>query len=1698
MKKSGVRATLTRAREARAVQHGERARLANPRPAFLNRRRVRAHELPEPPRVAAPHDFMQAAIFGDVALNGFTGSVGKRTAFSEGDLSALFDLLPPEAMIPLPHREVLETAFGVSLADVEVYIGPGELFAALGVEAVTRGEKIIVPDPSPDLATMAHEIAHVLQARQGSALHGREGEPPKSDGSLGIPEPGGAREACQIIPLEAQAEQEAAHLADLVTRRANEPGMAGDFAPLAVETGLAMDALAFFRTTGRPAAAPTRADPATSRPPERVEPERERPSERPAETPEEREGEAAGAESPAGAPSPQAVEELPELPPPPEPGVTPEAVAAREAELAAAQAALETADDVDTLIAGYADAPPTLKAGAYAALGENVSRIAQTENETFNSNLPDFHARMSGEETAEIPELRIETPPVEEPTLEATPPPPAPPIELPPVPDPGDYTANDNVVRSLRSLGGSGAERQDDLVGTLRSVQTTDPDLSASLGEAPTVPLEGETDPQRLTDQSSEAAAQAQTAREQAAQAVINGPGPEQVQLRTLDEAVPIGELQQISTEPPAPVEGTQAYLDMNLPPEVQTAFDANQNDQMRDSLSEARANIEQAASDRDTQRQEQLDEANRQADELETQANADQNAHVMEARQRIQTERQNTLDQQTQAVQATEAEIDTRRETDREAINTRVEDDEAQVRDRYTQAETDAQAEIDRGEREAEQERARAEDEAEEESWWDAALDFIQDAFEALTSAINAIFDAVRSAVNAILDAARDFAVGLINAARDFIHSAIEAFADFLRDAVQALLGDVFPELAQALTEFIDETEAFAHEAVDAVADTLIAGVNALVEWVRSGLNAILDAWQAAINAGLSILQAALTGDWAALARMVLEAVLTALGIDPQEFYEFVGQAQETFSIIINDPGAFLGHVLDAVTGGFQRFADNLLTHLQAGIIGWLTGALGGAGITLPDTFDLMGVLDLVRQILGLTWERLREKAVRLIGETAVEILEFVASYLQTLIEGGWAALFERIQDDLSNLVDMVLQGIRDFIVERIIVAAITRLATMFNPVGALLNLALAIWNFYQFISDRLRQIFEVVQTVVRAMSDIAHGIIEPAAMRVEETLARLLPLAIDLLARLIGLGNVGARVREIIEDVRAVIDRAIDNLIERIRALFRGGGAAAPGEAGAPEGEETVGVRLTIEVPGREPHHLYIRLEGRDATVMVESDLRTVGQLHRLFNDNLSQVAEAQRPTAERLLGQLQTFNSRAESTAERPNPAPADVLAAEQSMVGVLRQLFALYPAEIAARAAAESELAERFAAQISAADQAAQGDILNALREVPPAVRALPADQWPQVRRSLEEQPFYQRPLLASTRFGQVVQGEVRAGLAALAGRQTPPLPPPANPDTFISQSLLPRIHDSGGASDEYGNALTALRERIFNGGTRATAQARLNDATVAALVAYGGGGTPNPQVQAAVRGAGGIVPFMHQIGVQRRPVAGYDFAAFQQIFNSDQPTRDWLKDQFRGPGGRHEWIPSNYMDRVIAQAHATSSAGDLVGAAAWIRVYDALRAPTSSLIFFPVDDFVRTVPGRPEVEGSTGSYYVLQGHVGAVYAKVASGGQHSDTIEQQTHGQNIWHDELRDTFDEASASGPALERIENAIIQIRRYFATTIWNGQVSQLPARMFNQYYNRGLESSPTNIAGLGGQQAPAYTAARDDLNEALEAVGG
>ncbi|MEM9268884.1 MAG: hypothetical protein AAGA78_08105, partial [Pseudomonadota bacterium] len=112
-----------------------------------------------------------------------------------------------------------------------------------------------------------------------------------------------------------------------------------------------------------------------------------------------------------------------------------------------------------------------------------------------------------------------------------------------------------------------------------------------------------------------------------------------------------------------------------------------------------------------------------------------------------------------------------------------------------------------------------------------------------------------------------------------------------------------------------------------------------------------------------------------------------------------------------------------------------------------------------------------------------------------------------------------------------------------------------------------------------------------------------------VEGVLANLLPVAIDLLARLLGLGNVSGRVQRIIADIRQSIEDAIVRLIQRVLARFtgRGRGGAGDGEDGPDGAPDEIMAPVRIR-GGGESHTLTIDDQGETVVPMIRSTPMTL----------------------------------------------------------------------------------------------------------------------------------------------------------------------------------------------------------------------------------------------------------------------------------------------------------------------------------------------------------------------------------------------------------------------------------------------------------------------------------------------------------
>lgn len=282
-------------------------------------------------------------------------------------------------------------------------------------------------------------------------------------------------------------------------------------------------------------------------------------------------------------------------------------------------------------------------------------------------------------------------------------------------------------------------------------------------------------------------------------------------------------------------------------------------------------------------------------------------------------------------------------------------------------------------------------------------------------------------------------------------------------------------------------------------------------------------------------------------LLELIYEAVMGAVG---RRILAILTRARSTFTTIIQDPVRFLRHLMSAVGQGVRQFMTNILTHLRNGVIAWLTGPVARAGIQMPEQWDLRGIVWFVLQILGLTWPRVREKLVRLMGERVVAGLEAGFQLLQEIRERGLVqALRDRVTEFFGNLREAALGAIRSFIQQRLVMAGITQLLSLLNPVGAVIQAIIKTYETIQFFIQKINEILDVVESIVNSIASIAAGAIGAAANFVERTMARTIPVVLDFLARFVGLGNVGAQVQTTIRNIQGRVDQMLDRAVDWIR---------------------------------------------------------------------------------------------------------------------------------------------------------------------------------------------------------------------------------------------------------------------------------------------------------------------------------------------------------------------------------------------------------------------------------------------------------------------------------------------------------------------------------------------------------------------
>ncbi|NJM90963.1 MAG: hypothetical protein HC863_01440, partial [Myxococcales bacterium] len=824
-------------------------------------------------------------------------------------------------------------------------------------------------------------------------------------------------------------------------------------------------------------------------------------------------------------------------------------------------------------------------------------------------------------------------------------------------------------------------------------------------------------------------------------EAIIAGPGPALVQPTVLDEPLVVAKAQAVGAMPELPVVPEMAqFRQLGLPAEVQVAFDAIVQPTMAGHLGQAKVQMAGTESKRDADRDKAIVDGKAKAAAAHADAESQQRAKVAESRVQIANHKATALVRHDAEFKKLDAESDVKKQATLadvdsrvRAVHTTIESDFATAQQQATTRKTDVEAEILRlkqdGQSQYDAEAAKApprpegpEPEDTAQLWhfgqnlekaanwvddnvidpiadgltdaWNAFKDFTKrladffiDLVKSIGEAIDHALQAAADAIRTIIDTVKQVACQLIDAVRDALCEALRLFADWLTSAITLLLGSIFPELAAALNALIDGVVDAAIAVINGIADTLKAAVVAICDTVQAALDTAITVFRAAVQTVVAFVEAALTGDWAQMALAVLEGVLRVLGIDPEAFYAFIGKAKDTILKILSNPGAFVRNLVSAVKLGFQQFGDNFLTHLKDGVVQWLFGTFAEAGIQLPTRFDVAGVFQLVAQVIGLSWPNVRVRVVAQVGEDNADRLEFVSRYLEPLLAGDFSGLWEQIQQDLSDLWQTVIGGVQQWLIQQVVQAAIVKIATLWNPAGALLELIRTAWNVYLWLKDNAQRIMGLINAVVDSIAEIAAGNIGNAANAVESALAQLVPVAISFFAYLLGLGDLSGKIRSIVLSVQAKVDQAIDKLIARVKALFVP--KAKPGKGGDAGADGPVGSRVTFEVFG-ETHTQFID----NGVPMVASTPTAVTALIEQWRGTLHDFPQQDRQTAGQLIGKAVRLEAAVDALVDQVQAGKASeaaLTAKQRELADAIKQIweFVLLGPPIVVTGAMEAE-------------------------------------------------------------------------------------------------------------------------------------------------------------------------------------------------------------------------------------------------------------------------------------------------------------------------------------------------------------------------------------------------------------------------
>jgi hypothetical protein len=367
------------------------------------------------------------------------------------------------------------------------------------------------------------------------------------------------------------------------------------------------------------------------------------------------------------------------------------------------------------------------------------------------------------------------------------------------------------------------------------------------------------------------------------------------------------------------------------------------------------------------------------------------------------------------------------------------------------------------------------------------------------------------------------------LNAAKKRIaagRTEIAKYVESLPKDLKKVGSEASKEIGDRFSQLESDVDAKQEALVDTLASKYVEarkGLDERIEELQAENRGLIDKAIGAIKAVINTIRE--------LAAMLRDVLARVAGV--------VGQ-------IIKAPVKFLGNLIAGVKGGILKFKEDFLGHLRRGLFSWLFGALAEGGIELPKSFDPKGIIGFLASIFGLTWTNIRSRIVKKIGDKAMGAVEKGVEIFK-IISGpdGVGGLWEMLLKKLGDIKEMIFEKIKGFVQDRIITAGITWLIGLLNPAAAFIKACKLIYDVVMFFVNNASRIKKFVDTILDSVADIVRGNIGGVVNKINEVLGQMVPIIIGFLASVIGLGGIGAKVREIVQTLQKPVNKAIDFVI-------------------------------------------------------------------------------------------------------------------------------------------------------------------------------------------------------------------------------------------------------------------------------------------------------------------------------------------------------------------------------------------------------------------------------------------------------------------------------------------------------------------------------------------------------------------------